>query len=520
MPATIGPSFGLDIMMLNRAFNKQAPSNADFGNQISVTGYTHQGVMAYALQFGANFQDLTEDALSSKLLGHMGLLPNAGLQTALKDYLVAVGKASVGIVALQLGQILSGLENATGDQAIYSAAALAWNNELTASYTYSANPANTVASPVGPSGLPGLTLSLTAGDDVLPSARTSSGDDTILATAAGTLSSGDVVDGGLGVDTLKATLAAGASVAPRLTSVEKVFITAGVGAEFNAAGATGLAELRIESSSGPATFSGVALGTTVGIQNSSTGGALTLKFAGSGGPSDVANVVFADATGHDEIIVGDVETLNVKSTAGTVAATTVNSARISATQAEKIVITGDQALATTVAGAKVSVVDASRFSQALDLKLEGTAGVAITVSGYATHRIALGAGADALSIIGLAGPAAKDIDLGSSATLAGSVIEVTGFSSGTDAIRVTGATAIAKAAPGVPQLDSIAASASLLDAAGLAATTAGANKAIAFRYGTDSYILVNDGVAALGANDSLVKLTGLAALADASWTVA
>ena len=67
---------------------------------------------------------------------------------------------------------------------------------------------------------------------------------------------------------------------------------------------------------------------------------------------------------------------------------------------------------------------------------------------------------------------------------------------------------------------SIAAASSLLDATALAATTAGANRAIAFRYGADTYILVNDSAAALGVNDSLVKLTGVTALAETSWTSA
>ncbi|EJE53704.1 hypothetical protein PMI14_01403, partial [Acidovorax sp. CF316] len=37
------------------------------------------------------------------------------------------GKGNVGIVAMQLGEILSGLEQATGDMAVNKAAAVAWN---------------------------------------------------------------------------------------------------------------------------------------------------------------------------------------------------------------------------------------------------------------------------------------------------------------------------------------------------------------------------------------------------------
>lgn len=522
MPKTTWP-INYTVLTLNRAFNNQSPSHASFVGQEAAAGTTHEANMAFALQFGARFASLTEDELSTKILGNMGVLPNEGLQTAVKDYLVAVGKANVGIVALQLGTILSDLENAIGDQAAYSGAARAWNNELAASYNYSANPASVMPSPAGPLvpiSQSGLTVSLTSGDDTMSSSRTSDRNDAIVATTEGMLSSTDVIDGGHGMDTLKATLAAATVVSPTLTSIETAFIKAGAGAEFGASSATGLMNLWVEAAAGPATFSGVNLATTVGIQNSGAGGALTVKFAGASGPADSANLVFADATGNDQIIVADVETLNVYSGAGLVAATTANQARITAAQAEKIVFTGDQALTTTVTGSKVAVIDGSALTKALGLSLAGTQGVAITLNAQAAHTVALGAGGDAVLIAGLAGGAAQDIDTSTSATLAASAIEVTGFADGADVIRLTSATATAKAGPGGPALASIAASASLLDAASLAATTAGANKAIAFRYGADTYILVNDGVAALGVNDSLVKLAGVTALADASWAVA
>ena len=205
MPKVVGTYPLYEVVdMLNRAFFDSSPSNASYNNQ--VMEHTSIGTKAFALQFGASFASLTEDELSTKILGNLGVLPNAGLQAALKDYLVSVGKANVGIVAVQLGEILSGLENATGDMAVYKAAAVAWNAELNASFLYSANPANTVPSPAGPLGDFGLTLPLTAGDDAISSAQTSNWGDTILAPVSGMLSSADAIDGGLGIDTLKATL--------------------------------------------------------------------------------------------------------------------------------------------------------------------------------------------------------------------------------------------------------------------------------------------------------------------------
>lgn len=112
------------------------------------------------------------------------------------------------------------------------------------------------------------------------------------------------------------------------------------------------------------------------------------------------------------------------------------------------------------------------------------------------------------------------LGLADAAALRRSAIEVTDFVSGTDQLRLASTTPTTKAAPGTAQLASIAASATLLDATALAAATAGANKAIAFGYGGDSYILVNDATAALGSQDSLVRLNGVAALADGHWSVA
>ena len=516
MPKTIWP-FYEPVLMLNRAFNNQVPSNASFNSQLVAAGTTPESNAAFAFQFGASFANLTEEELSTKILGNLGVLPNAGLQTAVKNYLVEVGKANVGIVALQLGTILSGLENATGDQAAYSGAAIAWNIELAASYNYSANPANIWPSPIGPIGpsLPGVTVLLTSGDDAMSPAaaeakfKTTAFSDTILARTAGFLSTADVIDGAAGIDTLRATLDAAAVVSPTLTSVENVFIKAGAGAQFSASGANGLMDLRIEAAAGPATFSGVNLATTVGIQNSGAGGTLTVKFAGASGPTDSANLLFADAAGHDEIIVADIETLNVYSAAGSGGGDHHEPGPDHRYPCGK-----DHPLWQPGADHHSGSRQAVRHRR---VGAHGCPGLGACRYFRGLHfaqcpgqhtPLPLGDGADKVLIAGLAGVAARDLDIRTATSLEASAIEVVGFVSGTDAIQLSSANPAAKAAPGSSELASIAASSSLLAAATLAATTAGANKAIAFRYGADTYILVNDGATALGENDSLVKLTG------------
>lgn len=558
MPVQVSGTYA-DVTMLNRAFNDQSPANAVYVNQVAAVEPI--GITAFALRFGAGFVNQTEAQLSAKLLGNLGVLPNEGLQTALRDYLVSVGKANVGIVALQLGRILSGLENATGDLSVYSAAAVKWNDEVTTSYIYSSNPANSGgAVPPGPDLPKGVTLSLTAeADAISPLAaqakfKTTAYDDTIVATTAGFVSTADSIDGAGGMDTLRATLAAGATVVPTLQSIEKVFIQAGANSKFGVSSATGITELWRESAAGPAEFDGVDLATTVGIRNttgSGGSGALTVVFAGTSGGADTANLVLFRAAGNDEVIVDAVEHLNVRSQVVSLTDGAANTARITANAAEKIVLTGEQALKTTVVGAQVSVIDASALTGALSLAFAttqravtitggkgadtfvindasgaqvtiaaGDGADTITVGAANAHSITLGGGADALNLTGLAGAAAKDMDTSYSAGLGGSAIVVTDFVSGTDRLALTAETPTAKAVPTSLQLAGISESSSLLDAAALAATTAGANKAIAFRYGVDTYILVNDSVAALGVNDSLVRLSGVSALADASWIVA
>ncbi len=557
MPVQIFGTYA-DVTMLNRVFNDQSPAHNVYVNQVAAVEPI--GITAFAQRFGASYTGLTEDALSTKLLLNLGVLPNAGLQAALRDYLVSVGKVNVGIVALQLGQILSGFEHATGDQSVYAAAAVKWNDEVTASYTYSSNPAS--SGPIVPPGpdLPvGVTLSLTAEvDAVSPSAalakfKTTAYADTIVATTVGFLSTADSIDGAGGVDTLRATLAAGATVAPTLQGVEKVFIQAGANSKLGVSSATGITELWRESAAGPAEFDGVDLATTVGIRNISGGGsgALTIVFAGTHGGADSANLVLFRAAGDDEVIVDSIENLNVNSQKISSVAGAANMAKITASAAEKIVITGEQALTTTVTGNHVSEIDASALTGALSLRFattltavtitggkgadtfvindasgaqvtiaSGDGADTITVGAANAHRITLGGGADTLNLTGLAGAAAKDLDTSFSVGLGWSAFVVTDFVSGTDRLALTAATATAKAAPTSLQLAGISDSSSLLDATALAATTAGANKAIAFRYGADTYILVNDAVAALNTNDSLVKLVGVSALADASWTSA
>lgn len=542
--------------MLIRALYDEPFSYSSYNHWVSKANAS--GAMAVAQEFGAGPRARPEDYLSTMVLTNLGLLPNWELQTALKDYLVAVGKDNLGVVVLQLGQILSGLEDATGDLGPYAAVAVRWNDEVMASHTFSSNSGHLGRPVIFDSYSPGtgVTLTLTDGDDVFTG---TAHDDMFLAMAPGLLGSGDWVRGGVSSSSgniLKATLAAGERVVPKVASLSQVLITAGGGAQLGLERSGDIGSVWREAAVGSAAFTGVNMETRVGIQNSLAGGALTVEFAAAHGVLDPAlnsvTIMLADATGANEVIVPGVKNLKVESGAGSVPATTANTARITSDSLEQIVISGRQGLTTTVTGAQVEVINAEWLVGNLVLSFATTGATPVGILGGQGadtitvddasgarvvlessdgadtvhigarnfHLITLGGGADTLNIAGLAGPDARDLDIETDAALGRSTIRVTDFENGVDTIRLAAANTTTKAAPSAAQLDSIAASASLLDATALAATTAGAHKAIAFRYGADTYILVNDATATLGTNDSVIKLSGVKALADASWAVA
>jgi len=548
MPAQI---FGAEavVVMLNRAFNDQSPSNAVFMNQVAAAGTTTDSQTAFALQFGAGYAGMTADALSTKLLSNLGVLPNAALQTALKDYITAAGVSNVGIIAMQLGQILSGLENATGDQAGFAAAAVAWNNEVTASYNYSANPANTSAGPTGPddTASTGVTVILTStADFVAPNAseakfKTTANNDTIQATAANDLLvSSDVIDGGAGKDTLNALLKAATPTAPTVSNVEIINLTLENNVatnEFNAANVTGAQQIWAIASgtateNESVTFTNVDKAFTVGIKGSGAAGVVTavvgFKATQVAGTADTGNIALGGTGAATTVTVDSVETVALSSL------TASNTLVLNGDSLENITVTGDKALTlTTGAGATLKSFDSTAATGAVTftsgaltqttvsvksgagadtLDLQG-AGQKITIDAGAgndtvafdankAHSITLGAGNDTLQL-----NAVGAITVTTAATVAASAVSVTDFVVGTDKVKVGG---VVKTLTGT-QFSTVAGSADLKAAATAASTAAalGANEAVFFQFGADTYVLRDDGVAGLTATDSLIKLTGV-----------
>jgi hypothetical protein len=155
MPATVYTSA---VITLNAALYGYAPSNTVFNTEVATAAL---GINAYAN--GKVSSSMSNADLSALVLGNMGLLPNADLNTALTQ-VFALNSTARGQVILNLASLLGGL---TAD-ATYGAAANAWNAASAQAYTYSSATASAVPVPFASTGVTFVqTLSAAAGADVM-----------------------------------------------------------------------------------------------------------------------------------------------------------------------------------------------------------------------------------------------------------------------------------------------------------------------------------------------------------------
>lgn len=227
------------VTMLNRAFNNASPANAVFNNQVATAGTTEASQFAFATTFAQGFASLSNADLASRVMGNLGMLPNDALLAAFTDYLAANGAGSRGVIVLQLSQILSTMENATGDLAIYAPQAVAWNKEVEKSFIYSSSASSTTTYngdfPDTPANV-GQTFTLTSGADQADTTGSSkngglitsdfkftSANETVTAVA-GTLAAGDVLADGstTDADVLNATITAAGATAVSVANIETI----------------------------------------------------------------------------------------------------------------------------------------------------------------------------------------------------------------------------------------------------------------------------------------------------------
>jgi len=213
------PIFGAQaaVSIVNRALSNSSPAHNVYLNQVSNAGVTASSEYAFAGQLGASYAvGKTPAQLAEMILANVGIsattIPAESFNILLAagtDYIAFHGTQNIGIIALQFGQIISGLEN----DVTFGNAAKAWNAEVLAAYNYSTNPANGTTQ-TG-EGVPGNSnIILTVGQDNLAG---SAADDTFKANVSqnslgqqvNTLGSGDMLEGGAGFDTLDAKVTSG-----------------------------------------------------------------------------------------------------------------------------------------------------------------------------------------------------------------------------------------------------------------------------------------------------------------------
>jgi len=389
------------VAFLNRAFTNTSPSNAAFTNQVTnATAALAAGVdptqaisyTAFAKTFGNAYAAETAAQLATRLMTNTGLLPNAALETALAEYITAVGVRNIGIVALQLAVVISTKE---GD-ATYGAAALAWNNEMNSAVAYSSNPANTTAFNGDVVATQGQTYTLTTGADAGAAFTGGAGADTFVGTET-TLSSADVLDGGAGVDTLRVANSGAAKTFSgfELMNIETIQVTAdGTGATaFDVTGTTGVTKLVNSNSSQDLTFTGIKAIPAAGVEvKGVTAGNTTITFEADTvvGTADTlalaldGNKTIANGA-VGTITANGIETINV-TTSGTMS----NLASIASTTLKAMTVAGDKSL--TLGG--VTFTDNAAVNTLNASGLTGTAALDVTIAANtATLDVAVTGGA-------------------------------------------------------------------------------------------------------------------------------
>lgn len=402
--------FGADatVSIVNRALANTSPSHSVYVNQVATAGTTAASQLAYAQAVGAQYAvGKTAADLSALLLGNMGV-SNAILESALTDYIAANGPKNIGIIALQLGQILSGLE---GD-VTFGAAAAKWNQEVTNAYQYSSS-ANNNTPQTGDDGAG--TTTLTRFTDVLIGHQFSGYLDYNQFTGADeqTLTNSDRLTGTAATDdVLFAQLNGGA--APTLSGVEIVSIDAKAASTLDLAKADGVKTVvNVNTSEGLGlTFSNLKNLVDVVIRNTNSNTTVNFNASVVAGVADVLNLT-VDGAGvratPANFTVAGIETLNIAATGKASVLGAVTSADVKA-----VTITGDQNLAvgSKTAGGFTSVnietVDGSAATGNLVLNLAASAArdqsvktgsgndVVVTGNLSATDSFDLGAGNDRL----------------------------------------------------------------------------------------------------------------------------
>lgn len=186
------------VLQVLEAFFGVAPSNAVYTDNLAFL--SSNGDFVYSNAIANNFSGVSNGVLANRVLTNLGITTATINPTAYSALLSALSEAYAafptarGQVTLNLTTILTTLEG----NSTYGSVASVFNDVITASATYSSNPANTQSADIqAPTG---NTRTFTTTDQVDTFAG-GVGNDTFRSTA-GNLQAFDTLNGGAGTDTL------------------------------------------------------------------------------------------------------------------------------------------------------------------------------------------------------------------------------------------------------------------------------------------------------------------------------
>lgn len=400
----------------------------------------------------------------------------------------------------------------------------------------------------------GSTINLGAGNDIVLDGAAG-----VVDPSTATLTS--VVDAGDGNDTVAASLinAANAALFKNFESLDLSNTTA-TALDIELMTGSTITGLTFAGGVGGATVNNVAAGvgltvtgsdttpaatpTTIGVKGAAAGTAdsFAITFAGTAG----AGATEAAPTGIDvgTVVVDNVETLTVASSGTGFVANTLT---LTDSKLKTLTITGDKALTVDFAGVNgtngatggaVSLIDGSAATGKLNINTTNvtadSAAAGLTVKGGSAadtitlvgHKATVdaGAGNDTITTAAtggtLTGGAGNDkfdvaLAVATGANEATAVLTtITDFAAG-DSVKLLAGNVLAGATLGAKTaLDATVTNIDL--ALAIASLTDTANEVSWFQYGTNTYIVANDGTAGFAAGDLVVKLTGLVDLTNAT----
>lgn len=415
--------------IINTMYNNLFGRDAEPAGLLSWTGKLDSGAETFAsiaLQLSFSAQGTDADAVAAKI-------------TAANAFTTEVASTSASIIGFSgmdaAASSRSWLATVTDDATATSAVA---GVTTAVSSAVSANP--TV-------GAANETITLTAGVDAGTAFSGGAGDDTYNAglTAAGgnTLNALDDIDGGIGADTLNATIATTATPGG-MANVENLNTTFTGAVTLNATNMAGMTSISNIGSTAAGTISNLE-GTVaaVTIADNAVGATYAYKAAALTGTADSLGVTFSNVTAGTTTVTGAIETLNITSSgsANTVAlvadATTLN---VSGDQDITLSGTGTTGAATINAASAtgdVTITSDAAASTAATLT-GGSGGDSITLTGTntATDTVSGGAGDDTVTFT--ADLADADIIDGGDGTdtLVGSTANLTGLTTANNVSNV------------------------------------------------------------------------------------